>query len=322
MPSYSHDFRIREYYEGFLVISEQTSTRVRVTPRHGIGLIAFAGILWGTVGVATQAIYQQSAAANPLSIGFFRLAFAAPALLLVCLFVLGHKTWQLAPRDAAVMAVIGAMLALYQACFFTAISFVGVTIATLVTLCIAPIMVAVMSAIFLRERPDRITMLALVCAVCGTILLVGTPSSTTSSGNILLGVAFALGSAFGYAALAMAGRQLAERAHPLQTNLVAFSTGAVLLLVLALLTNGLFVGFPPLSWGLLIYLGLVPSAFGYVLFLLGMRTTPATVASIITLVEPLTAALLAWQLFGEQLSPVGLLGAALLIGALVLLARR
>jgi DME family drug/metabolite transporter len=42
----------------------------------------------------------------------------------------------------------------------------------------------------------------------------------------------------------------------------------------------------------------------------------------VTLAEPFTSTLLAWQLFGEQLSRLGLVGAALLIGAIMLLARR
>jgi DME family drug/metabolite transporter len=52
-----------------------------------------------------------------------------------------------------------------------------------------------------------------------------------------------------------------------------------------------------------------------------MEHTTATVASIITLLEPLTATVLAWLLFDEQLGLLGLLGAALLLGAIWLLYR-
>jgi DME family drug/metabolite transporter len=69
----------------------------------------------------------------------------------------------------------------------------------------------------------------------------------------------------------------------------------------------------------LLYLGLVPTALGYVIFLYGMKTTPATVASIATLVEPLTGTLLAMVLFGERLAPAGWIGALLLLGAMGLL---
>jgi DME family drug/metabolite transporter len=51
-----------------------------------------------------------------------------------------------------------------------------------------------------------------------------------------------------------------------------------------------------------------------------MRSTPATVASVLTLVEPLTATILAVVLFGERLGALGLLGGALLLGAILVLA--
>jgi DME family drug/metabolite transporter len=65
----------------------------------------------------------------------------------------------------------------------------------------------------------------------------------------------------------------------------------------------------------------VPTALAYVCFLAGMRHTTATVATIATLIEPLTSTTLAWLLFGERLGPLGLLGGALLLGAIGLLYR-
>ena len=92
---------------------------------------------------------------------------------------------------------------------------------------------------------------------------------------------------------------------------------------LVLLPSGrsLAVGFGLLAAALLLYLGLVPTALAYVLFLTGMRSITATVASIATLIEPLTSTVLAWLLFDEQLGPLGLFGAALLLGAIGLLYR-
>ena len=50
-----------------------------------------------------------------------------------------------------------------------------------------------------------------------------------------------------------------------------------------------------------------------------MRSLSATVVSIVTLFEPLIAAVLAWILFREELGPLGLLGAALLLGTMALI---
>ena len=120
--------------------------------------------------------------------------------------------------------------------------------------------------------------------------------------------------------ISLCSRALAGRYHPLQPITIGFGAGAALLLPFALV-SGLAVAYPAAGWLLLLHLGLVPTALAYALFLSGMRHTTATVASIVTLVEPLTSTMLAWALFGERLGPLGLLGAALLLGAIGLLYR-
>jgi DME family drug/metabolite transporter len=194
-----------------------------------------------------------------------------------------------------------------------------VAIATLVTLCSAPVLVALISTFLTGERPSRIVIIALALAVVGVGLVVGFQPGARQQTVNPLGVALALGSGLGYALVALSGRAVAGRYHPLQINAIAFAAGALALLPAALLTG--FVGaYPPAGWALLLYLGLVPSALAYGLFLTGMRSTPATVASVLTLVEPLTATILAAVLFGERLGALGLLGGALLLGAILLLA--
>jgi drug/metabolite transporter, DME family len=85
------------------------------------------------------------------------------------------------------------------------------------------------------------------------------------------------------------------------------------------LPTGLVVAYPARDWLILLYLGCIPTALAYGLFQVGMRSLSATVVSIVTLFEPLTAAFLAWILFGERLSPFGLLGALFLVGAMALI---
>jgi DME family drug/metabolite transporter len=298
--------------------NSMTTLTARTAARSSMGLIMFAAVLWGTVGVTTQAIYQISTT-NPISIGFFRLALATPILLLAAWLLPAHSAGRLTRRDLLAMALIGVMLAFYQVCFFAAIARIGVAIATLITLCSAPVLVALLGAIFMRERLTPAVLLALVCAVVGVALMVQIQPETGQSTD-LIGILLALGSGFGYAVMALAGRTVAGHAHPIQTSAVSFACGALALLPIALAT-GFAVDYPAQGWLLLGYLGLVPSALAYMAFLAGMRSTPATIASIITLLEPLTATVLAWVLFGEQLGPSGLLGACFLLGAIGILYR-
>lgn len=306
---------VSDHEERVFLVDQGITTR---GTRRGLGLIALAALLWGTVGVCTRALYEISAT-NALSIGFFRLGFAALALVIGG-GVVFRGAWRLTRRDAGLGAIMGGMLALYQACFFTAIGYAGVAISSLVTLCTAPVLAALLAPLVARERLTPAVLAALGLALAGTALMVGFEPGAGMAAGTPTGVMFALGSALGYALLAVCGRLVSSDANPVQVNAVAFTTGALLLLVLALPT-GFAASYPASGWGLLLYLGLVPTALGYVLFLRGIAATTATAATTTTLLEPLVATLLAWLLFGERLGALGLVGALLLVLALVVLYR-
>jgi DME family drug/metabolite transporter len=294
-------------------------TRIDKAARRGMWSIAGAGTLWGTTGVATRALYALSST-NALSLAFLRLVIAALIFLLLCWRLLGRRMWRMKGRDALLMLFMGSMQAVFQYCYLAAIPACGVTIATLIALCVAPVIVVLCAALFLRERPSRKVLLALLCALGGTILLTGAPAGSQAFSNLPLGVLLSLASATGYAGVILSGRALSNRYHPLQINSVSFASGALILLLGALSTRLVLV-YPAQSWLLIVYLGCVPTALAYTLFQAGMRTTPATLTSILTLCEPLTAAVLAWLLFGERLGPSGILGALLLFATILLLAR-
>jgi DME family drug/metabolite transporter len=73
---------------------------------------------------------------------------------------------------------------------------------------------------------------------------------------------------------------------------------------------------------LVLFLGVVPTAVAYVLFARGLRALQASEAATITLAEPVTAAALGVGVLGERVTGGGALGAALVLGGLVLLALR
>jgi len=291
----------------------------RLAVQGGILIILLAAILWGTVGVTTRAIFTLSET-TALTVAFLRLALALPVLAGSAGAVLGRRGFSAKPRQLFLMAAIGIMLAAYQLCYFGAIQRVGVAVATLVTLCAAPVIVALISTTFLGERPTRRLALAAGLAIAGTVMLISPGEGAAQGDQTVLGLLLALGSATGYALVAIASRAIAREAHPLTSMTVGFGVGSLALLP-ALLLEGASFSFSPAAWTLLLYLGIVPSALAYVLFTIGMRTTVATVASLVTLIEPLTAATLAWLLFDEQLGPLALVGAALLLMVVFLLTR-
>lgn len=295
----------------------QSTNNARAESRHGLLLIMLAAVMWGTVGITTKTIYGLTAT-NPLSIGFFRLTLSLPILFAVCWVTQKRQMFNVAGRDLTLMLLIGMMTALYQVCYFGAIERTGVAVATLVTLCTAPVMVAVISVFITKQRPSVYVLLALAGALAGTTMLVGFQKNAGEDSAETSGILLALGSALGYSIVTLATRKLAGRYHPFQSIAISFSFGAVILLIFAL-AHGIVLDYTPIGWSLLLYLGTIPTALAYVLFITGMRSTTATVASISTLLEPLVATILAWLIFGERFGAMGFVGVILLSGSLVIL---
>lgn len=296
-----------------------THSGTDMSSRRGFVFILIAALLWGTVGITTKAIYNV-ADTNALSIGFMRLAIATPALLVAC-WQANLRLFPLPWRDFARMLVIGVTMALYQVCFLGAIPHIGVATTTLITLCTAPVFVTVLAATFLSEAFTRRVVLALGAALIGTIMLSWTgPRTPGEQHATFVGFGLALSSALSYAIMTLCSRSLAGRYSPIQPMTIGLGAGALCLLPFVLASSST-ISFPPIGWALLFYLGIVPTALAFVVFLSGMASTTATVASVITLIEPLTATVLAWLLFGERLSVVGMFGAAVLLGAIGLLYR-
>ncbi|MBI1278745.1 MAG: EamA family transporter [Anaerolineaceae bacterium] len=298
----------------------ETVVLSREGQRRGFGLVALAGTLWGTIGPATQLIYGLTAT-TALSISFFRAVIATPIFLVQCWFLFGSKAFHIPRRNLGIMMMVGVFTGLSQTAYLIAIPLAGVTISTLVGVCIAPVSVALVSIMFGFEPFDRKVMVALVCALVGTVLVVGIKPGTELPHNAILGVVFSVVCGLLYAGAIVCGRFVAKRAHTAQINVVSFASNGVMLMVIGILTGQLQTLYPVQAWLLLLYLGIVPTVVGYGLFMAGMKTTQATIAGIITLLEPVTAAILAAFLFGERLTALGIFGALLLLGAIVVLAR-
>ena len=248
---------------------------------RGFIFIALSAILFGSLGVATQFVFA-SAETNAYSVTLLRALLALPVLIVLSAIFVRRKFFAISRRDWGIMIFAGLMMAVYQVSFVIALRLVNVTIATLVTLCMVPVIAALLSAPMLGERIHRSILLAMVLAIVGVVLLVGLQPVNDFGSNAWLGIALALLTAFGSAVFQICGRMVSNRYHPLQTLTIFFFVAALALLPITL-ANGFILNYPPIGWMLLLHLGVGVSVIGYGFLILGLRTTPATIATIIAL---------------------------------------
>jgi DME family drug/metabolite transporter len=271
-----------------------------------------AALCWGTSGLSGRVVADR-AGLSALDIAWYRLAIGTVALA-AAWAVTARRRGPAVPvtrQVAARLVLVGAGLAAYQFAYFSAVGQAGVSIATLVALGLAPLLIAVGGTLLGSGRPDRATTVALGVALGGLTLLVGVSAGAGTGTAVLLGALTATGSALGYAVVTLAGGGVPAG---VPVTLAGFAGGA-LLLTPVVLARGLTVPSDGVALAVLLYLGLVPSALAYGLFFTGVRTVPGAVVSIVTLLEPLTATLLATVFLGERLAPAAVAGGALLLAA-------
>ena len=287
----------------------------------GLVLVCLAAVSWGTTG-SVMVLLAREGTPSPLLVGWARMAAAAPCLLLALALVPPGTTargeWR--PRDWAKVALLGAAMAAYQVCYFWAVPRMGVALTALLAICSAPLMIAAGAALTLKERPSPATLAALLLAVAGTAMVLAGPRADGDAPTGFAAGAFAaLGAGLSYAVYAVTAKGLLRRAAPLPLAALTFTLAALLLTPVLALTPSAAAQLAA-GWPLLLYLSVVPTAAAYVVFGAGLRRVTVTTAGVATLLEPLTAAALGVLLFGERLGAVGWAGAALLLGALGLLA--
>ena len=272
----------------------------------GLLLIALAAVSWGTTG-ATMTLVARDSAMSPLLVGFFRVAIAAPCLLLAARAVGGPLRLPAGGERGRLVAG-GVAMGAYQVCYFWGVAKTSVAVGSLIAICSAPLFMIGLAALWLGERVSRTTGAALVAGVTGAALLtVGPHGVGALPAGFLGGVALALGAGLAYAVYAVVVKDVVARLPPLPIAAVTFGVAALVLLP-ALATERATAG--PATWALLAYLGVVPTALAYVAYVVGMRTTPVAVSGILTLIEPLTATLLGVIFFGDRLGATGAVGAS------------
>ncbi|WP_432834287.1 DMT family transporter [Dactylosporangium sp. CA-092794] len=266
--------------------------------------IAFAAISWGVGGFVAALLYRHSGL-GPIAVTFWRYAGGLAVLA------------ALRPTRITPNVVNGLGMALYQTAYFVAIDLAGVGIATVVTLGSGPVLIAIGARLFLGERLGRAGLATVAVSVLGLALLV--TQNPHTGRHPLAGIAVALVSAAGYAAVTLINR--AATGDPYAAALGGFAVGSVVLLPLAaaegLLPRADGLG---LTIGLLAFLGAVPTALAYALFFRGLKVVRATTASVVALCEPLAAVALGVLVLHEPLTPWSAAGGGLLLASVAALA--
>ncbi|MBA4608556.1 DMT family transporter [Aeromicrobium sp. Marseille-Q0843] len=292
--------------------------------RVGLLQVCAAGVLWGTGGLVVTVLHERDGV-GAMTVSAWRMLIAAVALVAFVVLTGRARAVRDTMRSHPVTAiVIGCGTAIYQGLYFVSVLMVGVSVATVVSLGLAPVLAATWEHLRDGTRPTLRDVAVLAAALTGLVLISATAGHGTSApvDRPVLGLVLAVAAGATYAATTVLGHVLAPRLEPVALTTCATGAGAVLLapfLVVAAASGEPVAGTSRTSLALLLYLGIATMALSYGLLYAGLRTTSGSAATVATLVEPISAAALAAVLLDERLGAAGLVGAALILCAVVAL---
>lgn len=279
-----------------------------------------AGFLWGTGALVVNLLIAQFGLA-PERVSFWRFVVGAAVLLAVFGRPLALGPWR---QQGLLLLGAGSCMALYVLCWFLGIERIGAAVPTLIALCLPPVLVTLLAVLRGRERLDLALVATLAAALGGTALVVvrhESAAGAVAAATLWAGVGFSVASALLYAGFTLVSGRLSSTlgAGPATTGLTVVAA-AVMALAAFYTPMGWPTDLPPEAW--LLYLGLVTAALALLAFTWGAARLSPTALTVATLVEPLTAVLLAAWLLGQDLAPPQWLGAVLMVAAIAALGRR
>ncbi|MFD1148781.1 EamA family transporter [Saccharothrix hoggarensis] len=278
-------------------------------PARGTALALLSSVTFGASGVLAKPVME--AGVTPTQVTSARIGIAA-AVLLVVVALLRPRALRFARGDWGLLVgyglfgVIGAPLL-----FFISAARIPVGIAMLLEFT-APILVALWVRFVRGTRLPRAVWWGIAVALLG-LAMVGEVWQSVRLDTV--GVLAGLGSAVCTAAYYLLGERAAGKHDPLGVLAVGMVVGAVVLAVVSppwLVPMGTPTDLGP-TWALLLGLALVATVVAYLAGIVSLKHLPSSAASVIGLLEPVVATVLAWWLLNEALSGLQVAGAAVLL---------
>lgn len=200
---------------------------------------------------------------------------------------------------------------------FTGLAGLDASAAALIVQLEVPFLVLI-GAVFLGEKPGGRKWFGIAIAFGGVYLIAGQPAMSQALFSVGLvvagGVAWAAGQAMVRRLRDISGLTVAAWVAVLATPQLYIASFIFEENQLALIQTA-----PPLVWGVVIYLGLVMTALGYLMWYTLVRRVPVSQAAPYLLMLPVFAGLGGWFFLGEVITPRTFIGGAIILGGVALI---
>ncbi|MFL1405887.1 DMT family transporter [Marinobacter sp. M1N3S26] len=194
--------------------------------------------------------------------------------------------------------------------YFVSISEGSIAVAATLMYC-APVFVYLVSFALKLETPTTLKWIAIAVVMVGIVLLTQV-YDIGSSGLTMLGVGAGLLSGLSYALFIFGFKYAAPEGSPQAVLSIAFAVLTATLIWFGDIGQTLSV---PVSsdWPLFLGLGVLGAGLSFILYVVGLNHTAPAVASVLAMVEPVTASLFGLVVFDESLAGLQFFGMGLIL---------
>jgi drug/metabolite transporter (DMT)-like permease len=285
--------------------------------------IAILALFIGAITIAFAPILVRLSEVGPSATGFHRFLLAIPlywaiAATLPRPTVAEGSERPGTVRDFVLIAMAGVYLAADVAVWHYSIQMTTVANSTLLAN-VAPVFVVLGGWLLFRTRVTGTYLIGLAAAMTGVFIL--SRASLSLSQDHFIGDLLGILTAVFYAAYQMSVERLRKRFSTVTIMKYAIPVSALVMLPVALASGEDLLPVTLAGWGFLIALAAGPQVFGQGLIAWALAHLPVAFTSVSLLVQPVTAALVAWALFGEHIGLQQGIGAVIVLGG-IMLARR
>ena len=279
-----------------------------VTAYSGLAVLS---VIWGMAFVAIKAVVVQL---SPINLALLRW-FIAAIPFLILLPVIGRPKVRFEGRDVPRLLIVAlANAGAYHISLYYAESSISAGMSALLT-SLGPIFITILSYFLLKERAGRRLLAGLSLATVGTIIL-SLGSISVSDLSSYAGIFEALITAFCYATFAVLGKPLVQKYGSASTTIMAGLVGTAMLIPLL---SGSFVtqveSMSSDSWVGVIYLSLLSTVFGYLMFYTLVSRGALTRLAIQLYLIPVISIIGGALLLTEPVTPAVVVGGGLMLVA-------
>ena len=260
----------------------------------GVILAIISAICYGMNPLGALFLYEEGLNVN--SVIFYRFIFAS--ILLAIFMIIKKDSFYLKFKEIILLAFLGLLFGISAVSLFNSFLYMDAGLASTV-LFIYPIFVAIIMALFFKEKNSIITILSIIFAFLGVVLLYESDGANVSNFGIFLVIV----SSLCYAIYIVIINQY------LKMSALKVTFYSMLFCTITILIHSFFdssLNIMPLvnfnMWFYTIFLALVPTIISLLFLIKAIQLIGSTSASILGALEPLTAVMIGVYVFNEKIT--------------------